>query len=138
MSHAHLVKCNGQKQGGQDKDASGQKRLLIGGSRFLLGQIVGIGPELFGSRSGRTIGILFILCKIRVFPRARQLFMGVDQQIKGAGIFGQAETAQDHWEHAADEEAVDEPVEEDLVLLEKNVGSSHGDPQDHVVFQIFD
>ena len=60
MSHAHLVKCNGQKQGGQDKDASGQKRLLIGGSRFLLGQIVGIGPELFGSRSGRTIGILFI------------------------------------------------------------------------------
>ena len=38
MSHAHLVKCNGQKQGGQDKDASGQKRLLIGGSRFLLGQ----------------------------------------------------------------------------------------------------
>lgn len=37
-----------------------------------------------------------------------------------------------------DEEAVDEPVEEDLVLLEKNVGSSHGDPQDHVVFQIFD
>lgn len=75
MSHAHLVKCNGQKQGGQDKDASGQKRLLIGGSRFLLGQIVGIGPELFGSRSGRTIGILFILCKIRVFPRARQLFV---------------------------------------------------------------
>ena len=138
MSHAHLVKCNGQKQGGQDKDASGRKRLLIGGSRFLLGQIVGIGPELFGSRSGRTIGILFILCKIGVFPRARQLFVGVDQQIKGAALFGQAETAQNHREHAADEEAVDEPVEEDLVLLEKNVGSSHGDPQDHVVFQIFD
>ena len=62
--------------------------------------------------------------------------MGINQQIKGAGIFGQAEAAQDHWKHAADEEAVDEPVEEDLVLLEKNVG--HGDPQAHVVFQIFD
>ena len=64
--------------------------------------------------------------------------MGVDQQVEGAGVFGQAEAAQDHWKHAADEEAVDEPVEEDLVLLEKNVGSSHGNPQDHVVFQVFD
>lgn len=61
MSHAHLVKYNGQKQGGQDKDASGQKRLLIGGSRFLLGQIVGIGSELFGSGSSRASGILFFL-----------------------------------------------------------------------------
>ena len=128
MSHTYLVKRNGQKQGGKDKDTSGQKRLLVGGSRFFLGKIVRIGSELFGSRSGRTIGILFILCKIRVFPRARQLFVGINQQIKGAGIFGQAETAQDHWEHAADEEAVDEAVKKDLVLLEKDISSRYGDP----------